>query len=204
MSSIREPSVVLPRRVVRQPTPGIVPGGDCGACVLAGLLGLPDVRAAYDYKDPGDQQLTPFARGEMYSALHTALAQERVDRIVSAVPLFLPYAGADGMAFGAPGHMASLDWFYYMRMAFDAGYYGLAEVSHKREGVQVAETDHWVLLCGYREFSRPHETLEGASTIEEQILVSNSAKSAEPETWVEKSVLLRDWGGYNALLARPV
>jgi len=33
----REFETVLPRRVVPQPVPFIVEGGDCGACVLAGV-----------------------------------------------------------------------------------------------------------------------------------------------------------------------
>lgn len=32
--------VVLPRRAVPQPQPPVNPGGDCGACVFAGLTGL--------------------------------------------------------------------------------------------------------------------------------------------------------------------
>jgi hypothetical protein len=192
--------LALPRRVLPQPTPNIYPGGDCGACVLSGLLRLGSVADAYDYKD-GKRE--PFLRSEMYSALWQAKSEGKIDRVCDAVPIFLPFGGLDNAAFGLPAHCASLDWFRYIRMAFDAGYYGIAQVSHDLKGVAVAETNHWVLLCGWRERRVPHPTVEGAASIEQEILISDSARSTAGEHWVEKDTFLRDWGGYSALLARP-
>jgi hypothetical protein len=42
--------VILPRRVKPQPVPGIVEGGDCGACVLGGLFDL-SVEEVYEFQE---------------------------------------------------------------------------------------------------------------------------------------------------------
>ena len=47
-------TIILPRRVAPQPSPAIVPGGDCGACVLAGLFGI-TVADAYAMQDPDER-----------------------------------------------------------------------------------------------------------------------------------------------------
>lgn len=184
-------SVVLSRRVAHQPKPHIHPGGDCGGCVLAGMLGLA-VPEAY-------QRLAPRHVGDWYAmrqALWDALATGLLDRIVVDIPLWPASSFEVALAFGYPGTMQAQAWWRYLVMALDAGYYAAALVDHSREG---GETDHWVLLCGARSSCPP----EGGR-VSQQVLVSCSSDSTPDEEWVDLHDFLSKRGGFNLLLARPV
>lgn len=100
-------------------------------------------------------------------------------------------------AFGQPGWLHSLSWFNYVRMAIDAGYYGLCTVDFKKQGGP--DTDHWVLICGAR--------TKGCVTgelITGEVLVSCSARSSGmKDEWVDVRDFLRDRGGFDVLFVRP-
>lgn len=191
--------VILPRRVLPQPKPAISPGGDCAACSLGGLLGFLSVQEVYEKFSSG------LARGTTWSEardrLYEAKAEGLIDRLVTDVPVWPPEWQAK-MTWGLPGWSMSLEWFAYMTMAFDAGYYGLTSISHKGLG-PVTHTDHSVLLCGVREREEP-VIVEGkklANKIIQELLVSCSSKG---DYWVEVNEFLERSGGFNVLLARPV
>jgi hypothetical protein len=183
--------VTLPRRALPQPHPTIAPGGDCGPCCLAGLLGI-DVATVYRELCAGKREaLTWYGMREALFA-----ADERLDRIIDETPIWTP-ARWPRAPWGLPGEDLALHWYQYVRMAFDGGCYALAEVHHAGGG-PAHETDHWWLLCGAREIEPPG----GTGLIRQQVLVSCPA-SCPGGRWVDASDVLARHGGYSVLLARP-
>lgn len=187
--------VVLPRRVVPQPMPFIKDGGDCGACVLAGLLEL-TVPAIYERH----KGVSSINRPEVSDILWRAKSEGLVDHFVDRVPYWRclpPYL----QPFGDTAWAASLEWFDYVSIAMQAGYYAVAFVAYNKSGPLGDGADHVVLLCGAR---RREESLSaGAKLIKSEILVSCSARSSPDEEWVDVRQFLRDRGGYNVVLVRP-
>lgn len=198
MSEARVPTnvVILPKRVVPQPLPHLHPGGDCGACVLAGLVGV-SLPEAYEIAERKVEE--GFSWHSMRQALYHLKARGRVDRFICDVP-FWRGGAIDAMAtFGYPAWTQALEWFSYLRMAFDAGYYGIACVNHAKAG-PFRGPDHFVLLAGAREMRPPPG--EGGG-IDQDILVSCSSRATPDEEWVEVRDFLKERGGYNLFLARP-
>jgi len=187
--------LILPRRALPQPTPIVsTGGGDCGACVLGGLVGIPDVASVYDELLGGDR--TPLTWNRVCAALWTALRNGRVDRIIEDVPLW-PDRPCH-LTFGAPSWAMSGAWFNYVRMAVDAGYYAIAEVA-MRGGGPIVMTDHWLLIAGAREVPPPG----GSGLIAQDVLISCSSRSRPDEEWIDAGTFLRERGGFNVILARP-
>lgn len=194
--------IVLPRRVVPQPTPPIVPGGDCGACVLAGVLGL-SVAEVYA-RLRGKTESIYF--GEMGRILRVCDSQELADGAIDEPAFWLPFNGDAGMySFGIQARDCVRGWVNYLRMALTAGYYGIAHVDFNRDvaSKRGRETNHWVLLAGLRARWAPHATVAGARTLVEEVLVSCSARSSPDEEWVDVHDFLRERGGLDLLLVRP-
>lgn len=191
--------VVLARRVVAQPVPNLQHGGDCGACVLGGLVGK-SVQWVYDTFQEG--RYKSFHWREMHDALLRAERFGLLDRVVTDVPIW-PASFHQSMAsWCLPNTAMSLAWFAYVTMAFDAGYYGLALVDIHKRGMYGGGTNHWVLLAGARERREPFED-GGGSRIDNELLISCSSTRTPDEEWVEVSDFLRERGGFNLLLARP-
>lgn len=186
--------VVLPRRVARQPSPALVQGGDCGACVLAGIFGLSVLEAYERWGPKGYERYHSFGHNNMADALRWAEHYGIADRAIARPPLWP--VDPMWMAFGIGGHNQCQGWSHYLRLAMDAGYYGVAEISY--EGVekdsQHPNPNHWVLLCGWR--PAPDKT------ILDEVLVSCSAKCPQGY-WIPIREFLVKHGGYNVLLARP-
>lgn len=189
-------SVILPRRVVPQPQPHINTGGDCGACVLGGIVGQ-SLDAVYKNFQPDEKTPTSFHWFSMRQGLHNGLHAGFFDRIIVDTPAWKS-PRESMMQFGTPAWAQSLGWFAYLRMAMDAGYYGLAMVNFAKQGPWQSP-DHWVLLCGTREIW-PED--EGA--INSEVLVSCSAKSTPAEEWVRVEDFLKERGGFNCFFARPL
>ena len=200
MTTIRD-SVVLPLRVRPQPQPHLAEGGDCAACVLGGLLGL-EVPEVYDQILDGKLEAT--SRPEWEEMLQNAEQEGTVSRVILDVPFwnFPTYYGA----FGPSGYLNFPEWFRYVRMALEAGYYGVASVVYDKTGASgeiPPATDHVILICGAREVEVPHPTLP-SSTIQNEVLISCSAKSSPDEEWVNTKQFLVERGGYNIMLVKPV
>lgn len=184
--------VVLPRRVLRQPVPSLVPGGDCGACVLAGLTGRASVQDVYDARSKGEPK--PISYWDMRQALIEDVP-ERLDRTCTNVAFWVSDSFVEISPFGFPATCQAQAWFAYVRMAIDAGYYAVANVASTRNG---KDTDHWVLICGVRELYPA-----GSGIVRQELLVSCSSVSTPDEEWVGLHEVLGQRGGFNALLARP-
>jgi hypothetical protein len=85
-------------------------------------------------------------------------------------------------------------------MAMHGGYYAICSISHAGTG-PLKDHDHWVMLCGQRSVRVPLDE-EGSARIDEQVLVSCSAKSPEG-FWINHLNFLKNHGGYNAILVKP-
>lgn len=184
-------STILPRRVRPQPKPHLHPGGDCAACVMAGLLDI-EVPALYELLEtPDGEGITDIYRQR--EALNTLYYGGHLDRIVLEVPRWPVHELC--RSWGSTSWTQALEWGSYILMALDAGYYGLSMVDYHKKGPFGDGTNHLVLICGYRERSE-----EGR--IHQEILVSCSA--AHPEgKWVSVREYLKLWGGFYTRLARP-
>lgn len=186
--------VILPLRVVPQPVPKLHDAGDCGPCVLAGLLGTTP-------KDVYDRQgkVAPLSWWEMRQMLYDCKSEGLFDRIVTNPPSWPQEAISSIACWGCPSTLQSLAWFEYIRMALDAGYYAIALVDFEKGGLHGHGPNHWVLICG----ARMVYPASGSGAIKQEVLVSCSNAATPDEEWVEVRDLLRYRGGFNALLARP-
>jgi hypothetical protein len=191
---VNDYEVVLPRRVVPQPNPGIVPGGDCVPCVLAGLLNI-SVRDVYEKLNEGKYE--PLGGSSTRSAFYEAKSLGWIDRLIDEAPYWPSYH----RMWGDPSWLVRLPWIRYMQMVFDAGYYGVASINLDGKG-PIVENDHGVLFCGIRQRTVSHPTLKAASSIEYDLLVSCSARHPEGK-WYEYIDYLEKYGGFNCFLARP-
>jgi hypothetical protein len=179
--------LVLDRRALRQPQPEIHKGGDCGACSLGGALGIAVQEVYRLFTSDGITQT-----GEMARCLRCAAIEKLADRIIDEHAEW-PYARYF-RSFGHPSRFESLQWFNYVRMAVDAGYYGLAKIDFARNGGP--DTNHWVLICGARTLG-----IETDKTLTGDVLLSCSVTG---ESWVEAAQFLEKCGGYDILFVRPI
>ena len=187
--------VKLPLRVVPQPQPPFHPEGDCGACVLAGLLGV-SVEEIYRRKG----ETSPFCWLTLHRVAGEALWNGELDRFVSRVPF---WPSPDGLrCFGDPGWLNNLEWFEYVRMGLDGGYYGLMNYSFDGGG-PLATADHFVMVVGAREREVPNPNAEGCSVVIKELLISDSSTKRPAEHWEDHLQILKEHGGYNVMLARP-
>jgi hypothetical protein len=178
--------IVLSRRARPQQYPEINRGGDCGACALGGALNI-DVSSLYEqFTSKGITNAYEMAR-----CLRCASSYGLADRIIET-PCEWP-SNRYLRSFGSPAVHEYLCWFNYVRMAIDAGYYGLAQIDFSGNGGP--ETNHWVLICGSR--------TKGAVTnevITGDVLISCSVTG---EKWYEARDFLTRMGGYDVRFVRP-
>jgi hypothetical protein len=190
---------VLPRRVICQPVPFVQQGGDCGACVRGGLLGVGTVNEVYEQYMDG--KAASFHWASMRDALYRAESRGLIDRMISDVPVWPWRIHEPFCEWGFHAGFMSLAWFRYVTMAIDAGYYGLALVDINKKGPFGGGTDHWVMICGARMRRRE---VEGGACFDDEILVSCSSTRTPDEEWVDAGKFLIERGGFNLLLARPI
>jgi hypothetical protein len=197
---MRDFEKILPRRVPRNPQPRIYHGGDCGACCLSGVTDLAAAAVYEELRD--DKKINAFSQPDMRSALSEAEGNELLQNIVVDSPNWI------GQVYRAPfGYNAcqmSLEWFGYIRMAIEAGYYGIAEVkTHGAADKDKRDTDHWCMICGVRVRHEKSAAVEGAWTIVQEILISDSCLTMPAEHWEEVNAFLRDFGGFDCFLVKP-
>jgi hypothetical protein len=211
--------IVLPRRVIPQPVPHKYPGGDCVACVTAGVTGL-SIEEVYEiaksrtrkeeqwrWSREGKNGYDSLSNYDVEGVLWEAKSRGLIDNFITEVPIwpfeFRPAFG--DLAFGMPGRTMVRGWIGYVRMALEAGYYGLTGVNYRKTGD--LWTDHWVMLCGFRTREVPIFDDAGkklGSKIQEEVLVSCSARTSPDEEWVEiHRDFLAQRGGFAMMLARP-
>lgn len=199
--------IILPRRVPRQPLPFIVDGGDCGACVISGALGLA-IADIYNRVDEACIQKFGQPHSISYGRMRQFLQCNEGRLFAEAIldpPIWLARTGGWDMLFGLPGHMQSMSWLPYVRMALRAGFYGIAGVDTMKAGPTGHGSNHWVMVCGYRQRWEERVGNDGDTwrAGHDEILISNSATSQPAEEWVDVGDFLRNWGGFNCFLVRP-
>lgn len=194
-----ESEVVLPRRVVPQPTPEIVSGGDCGACVLGGILGM-KIEEVYDHFRGARE---PLGWSHMRQALWDAKHRQQLDRIRCDHYQTWQSGYSAFNEWGTPGWSQAGAWFEHLTMAFDAGYYAIALVDMEKKGPRGGGTNHWCMIVGSRMRWVPFPDGKG-SRGHREILVSCSSRRTPDEEWVEDSDFLYERGGFNLMFARPV
>lgn len=185
--------VILPRRAHAQPSPRRVAVGDCGACVLGGLLGRSVDEAYAIVRDDGQPRSIDWYG--MRQTLVQLAASGTLSRVMVDVPLWPHAVPSMCLTWGLSASWQSHAWQSYAATAIDAGLYGLACVSSAAAGPDSAGPDHWVLIVGYRRHVEAHH-------LRDDLLVSCSAQHPEGR-WVPRSDFLRGCGGFNALWARP-
>lgn len=224
---------ILSRRPVKQPTPCLVEGGDCGGCVLAGLLGGPEagwtLERTYDelhqageyYGGKPVERRSSFTRQSMVRSL-SVLASDSgcrggtnlpvlLDHIIEDVPVWLTNDFVRDVPFGL---RAQFEWRDYARALLNGGYYGLAQVKHGGYAPDAplkgwGTTDHWVMICGWRyvhslEGESEERRAAGLGHYDQEFLIGDSSRARPLETWVNANELQNRWGGYSAVWARPL
>lgn len=191
--------IILPKRVVPQPQPHLNLGGDCGACVLGGLLGWEPYRI---YSDLCDGKIGPINYHKMHECLRVLHGRGLLSRVLVDSPVWLQSWMSMAAAWGPHSTIQSYNWFQYLQLGIDAGHYGIANVDTTRSGAYGPGTNHWVLLCGVRHV-RTQSPDGKFATIDHEILVSCSSSSTPDEEWVEVNDFLKDRGGFNVMLAKP-
>jgi len=191
--------ITLPRRVVPQPQPHLNSGGDCGPCVLGGLLGWDPFRV---YSEFCEGKIQSINYHNMHLALREAHGRGLLDRVLVDAPIWLQPWMSSLAAWGPHSNLHSIQWFHYIRLGLDAGHYGIANVDSTKSGAFGPGPNHWVLLCGARDVTVSLD-VPGAFRIDHQVLVSCSAASTPDEEWVDVNDFLRERGGFNVMLARP-
>lgn len=129
-----------------------------------------------------DGKAHPFNRVSMYDAIWKAEGEGLLDRVITDLPMW-PQS-PECAHWGHPAWEMSLEWFRYIRMAIDAGYYALAFVDYEKRGPR-SDPNHVVLLVGTRSKEIAHPSLKGAYRIDNEILVSCSSSKTPDEEWVE-------------------
>jgi hypothetical protein len=156
--------------------------------VLAGLFGR-TVREVYDrHVVARYRQLQSLHWDSMREALRVEAAAAVLD------PPLWPVEAAH-RTFGLDGMNQYGKWQRYMRMAVEAGYYGVVCIDMDGRGSACYGGNHWALVCGWR----PDPA--GGTALDE-VLLSCSARHPEGR-WVRTRDLLHERGGLNVLLARP-
>jgi hypothetical protein len=200
--------------------PPISPGGDCGACVLSGLLGI-TVDAAYELQleaaDRDDDAWTPrsFTPPLMRDTLEVARWRDLVDRFVDQAPTWPDSGWLKDRCFGTHPERQSARWWEWLTMAFDAGYYAIAIVCMDGHGYYTPHSeqgrggynvgDHWLAIVGSR--LRHEEKVLKSGTkcgqYHREILLSCSSTRTPDEEWVEAGRFIRERGGFHPFLIRP-
>lgn len=197
---MREFENVLPRTTLPQPRPCVVKAGDCGACVLGGLAGL-SVSGAYGVCKPDGP--SHFTLEDMQSAFLLLEDQGVFDRVVDEPPCWISHIHAAHTAFGFTALSQAPNWYDYVRLAIDAGYYGVVTISFEpvtsKPGDTYLSSNHWVMIRGAR-FTWVKVEGMSASRGSEEILVSCSVKG---DYWIAVREFARLHGGSHVLLARP-
>lgn len=219
-------SIILPRTVRKQPIPHISQGGDCGACVVAGMLDI-SVSEAYDFHQTGEYssgdkipKTSAWNQRSMRNTLELLtndlgcsgrLLPTLLEHVVVEVPIF-PFniMRKHELAFGLNGHSQFWAWTSYLRAMLHGGFYGLATVFNN--GFKTAEdfklygeTNHWVLIRGWRYAYEKNEDPNRLciGSYEQEILIGNSAHNSPDEEWLPIDKFLLFWGGFTAMWAKP-
>lgn len=199
--------IILERRSLSQPSPYIVNGGDCGACVLSGLLNI-SVKEAYTLHQVPDNMPKehPFSLYTMKKTLEMLSPPFSSNFIhtVTEIPIWpFDYLLPTQSSFGLLGLTMFCSWKNYLIAMLHGGFYGVTQVfnnghfqlNHDNSVNAYPLTNHWVIICGWR-------NAKINNSFEDQILISNSASNSPKEEWIEIQHFLKHWGGFNCMYVK--
>lgn len=200
---MNEAEYVLPRMTVPQAGISIVKGGDCGALVLAGLT-LKPATECYEWSTKqADGSPQSYTLSSLEDAI-TALGCRDGWDVVTDFPVWMKDVHRGHTAFGFDGLTQAQMWGRYVRMAVQAGYYGVTTIAFQpRDSSSAAgyrDTNHCVMIRGWRFRWEPIAAVPGAKRGVQEVFISCSVKGSY---WICVDTLLRDHGAFRVLLARP-
>lgn len=199
--------IYLDKKVPRNYDSSLNKQGDCGACVLAGLLSI-TVEQAYELHESGSYyggepipKISALSRSSMLRTLEKLESNKQIQHLVQHTPIF-PFSvyKEQGSPFGLSAGLQFDAWTDYIRILLTAGYYGVAQVynnGHNQNTLnEYGMTNHWVLIKGWRMQWRYDE--KGSGSGQQEICISNSARNAQHEQWIYVGDFLKNWGGFDA------
>mgnify|MGYP001469470245 CR=1 FL=1 len=180
--------------VVPQISPKVLSGGDCGYCCLAGLLGV-SVPVAYEITE--SRMPKGFeGRASMCAWRWRFLLQSFGLPGEEYRPKHYYYKSG-----AIPMHWDNRNWIDGVRDVVAAGDVLVASVRFNRGAPPPPHTpgdsDHNVLITGYKQHWLPHPTMAGAASQSREVLISCSAKG---ESWIPWDELLYWHGAYPAFV----
>lgn len=218
--------VSLPRRPPKNPIPSLNDGGDCGACVLAGILNIP-IEKAYDLHCSGEYYggkpiptVSSFNFHSMSKTLESLTddlgfhdeGRNLLEHCVTDIPMWMidQHHEMCGLSFGVSGAMQYSPWCNNVRAMLTGGYYGICQVydgGHKELTNLYGSTNHWIMIAGWRYVYVKHtdHSSEGNATghYEQEVLIGNSSNANPQEQWLPADKFLKNWGGFGVLWAKP-
>jgi len=206
------PLVQLPTRSTPQPSPGILPGGDCAYCCLSGIMGI-SVLEAYEHvdklrKEEGQTRLGK-DRNSLSNHCFSIVAEYWNEEIRSdrryrqaaeifAVPELMNVHPMRQM-YGAPSWEMSSTWFESVYATLDRKYVLMASIDFEGKGPRkhsCGGTNHAVLIVGAYTKLRAHEKVPGAYHVDQMLQISCSVRGL----WeIETYDFLFDYGGFNCV-----
>lgn len=164
------------------------PKGDCGPCVLAGMLNWPGdpLTAVTDvYQNlRRDGLIQAFTAEDMRDTLSDLHAKGMVEYYNTDLPSWGPYS----TAWGRPAHITSPEWARYIDLGMRAGCYAIVQIQSKTTLEDLAP-DHWALLTGfYYGNDGPYVRLSCSNT---------------GDQWLTAKRFLQTRGGFHAYLVKP-
>lgn len=204
--------IELPRQVPRNPEPAIVNGGDCGACCIAGVLGI-TVEQAYELHlagcyaggEPIPQQSTVDVESLYATLEQSGMTDHVLEGMFDVSPL--DYQPPGWQAFGRLPHFSFRLHFELYRALLSAGYYRICTVSNGGKGLESGwmcqQTNHWIMVRGARGIWSSPSPTSGSRRYKTEILLSNSARNQPHAQWADMKHFLQSWGGMVGVWVKP-
>lgn len=196
MNKSEDKIVLLPYRSVK-PSQPIYSGGDCGACCLSAILDIPH-KNVYDLKG----KVEPIHASEIIEMC------DKLGLLFNDAPPRMSrhsrFIFRQVYSFGYPAYENSINWWDKMKKFLSKGYVGMSQVAHKRDGHITGQTDHWVLIVGFKETWTSINDRDGkfiGRGRNDVLVISCSATGDLYEE--EKNDFLKFRGGYNTIYIKP-
>lgn len=212
--------VSLPHRPPKNPVPSLNMGGDCGACVIAGILNI-SIQEAYELHCSGEYSggnpIPKISSFNFHSMIRTleCLTDDLgikpnpiLEHCVTDIPMWLvnQHHEISGVSFGVSGAMQYTPWCNMIRAMLTGGYYGICQVfnrGHTELNSLYGTTNHWVMIVGWRYVYIKHSD-DISGHYEQEVLIGNSANTCPQEEWLPVDKFLKNWGGFGVLWAKPI
>jgi len=178
----------------------VLEGGDCGLCCIAGIFRLESIEAAYEYLE----KRMPEEGGWKRRASLDAVRRRFLFEHLGGEPFLPPFDHyKDGMAEVPWDNCAWRDEF---KKLVKDGTVILASIRFDKHHPPPPrsyehETDHAVILNGWRQYWKDHPKVRGAKSMRCEVGVSCSVKG---RYWVEWSELLYYYGFNGVTVTKAV